>query len=103
MDGGIMPDVPVVTYTVQELLKKIDDNMTRLFEKLDTKADKHEVDKISLKLEAHDLDIRALKDESSRRASAKAARVNYRQWLIPTIISAFLVVITAFTIWHPFG
>jgi hypothetical protein len=98
-----MPDVPVVTYTVQELLKKIDDNMTRLFEKLDTKADKHEVDKIALKLEAHDLDIRALKDESVRRANARAAKVNYRQWLIPTILSAVLVLVTMFTVWHPFG
>lgn len=94
-----MPDEPMVSYPLTDMLRRIDDKIDKLFTLLSSKADQSAVDRLAQRVDAHDEHLRGLLDEQSRHREAKKSHREWQYWLWPTlaaVISAGAMLIAVF-------
>ena len=98
---------PSITYTVRDILQRIEGKVDDTLRLLGGKADHSDVAALFRKFEAveqrvDNVDMRltsveqAREDDASRQEKQRSARVEWRRWIIPLIITTAL---WAWSIW----
>lgn len=88
-----MDDEPVISYSVKDILSRVEGKLDAALIAIATKADHSEMVKLAERV-AH-LEL----IEEHREAAAKW-HTEWKRWLIPTILSALLTASTIFALLH---
>ena len=98
---------PVITFPVRDLLENLrkglagdladlrrdlNDKLDRLFGLLDHKADKAEVAELRAKISTMDTQLQEIRTQRLVQQQHVQQRIQWRQWLIPTLITLALVI-----------
>lgn len=94
MGDELHPDA-LVTYRVADLLQAMKNDLTKVLERLDTKADKTDLAKINARLDEHAKEIGVLKDRQRQDEAVTEAitakrrqAVDFKRWAIDGLIGA---------------
>lgn len=110
-----MPDdEPVISYSLKDVLGRMEGKLDRLVDALAMKADRTEisrldtrVDVVDARVEGVDARVKAVEEEHRAVAEAADRRVEQRRWLVPTVATAIAAAGTvagaaaAYTGMHP--
>lgn len=98
-----MPDEPMVSYPITDILRRIDEKVDKLFDLLSRKADKAELDALSVKVHAHDEQLSALLTAQASAAAQRRDKLEWRKWLWPTLLAALGTAAMILAAVHPVG
>lgn len=83
-----MPPVePQVTYSVKEILDRIESKMDGFVQGLAAKADANALVLLSQQVDQHATDIAGLKSRLDAAEQEARAKSDWRRWLIPVVLS----------------
>ena len=88
-----MDEEPSVSYSLREVLDNINQKLDTAINLIHGKADQSRVDEIDVRLRAAEAHI-------TRTELTKQGKAHYREWLIPTLFTAALVVLTTLQALH---
>jgi hypothetical protein len=96
-----MADEPVVSYPISEVLKEISAKIDRLFDALASKVDKAEFDALAAKVETQGTQLQTVLTANVNAATDQRNRQQWRQWIIPVLLSVLTIIVAALQVWRP--
>lgn len=97
----MMADEPMVSYPISEVLRQISDKIDRLGDLLTLKADKAELEALTVRVTANEQQVKVLLAANVAEATNVKARQEWRKWIVPVVLSVLTIVVMALQIWHP--
>lgn len=97
--GDESPDATMLQFFSQWLTRvesRIDEKFDKLFEKLDGKADKSDIQDLRQRLDLESGRIDSLEKVTTHQDLARTERKEWRQWIVPLILSAVLAGATVY-------
>lgn len=97
--GDETPDATMLQFFSQWLTRvesRIDEKFDKLFEKLDGKADKSDIQDLRQRLDAESGRIDSLEKVTEHQSLSSRERKEWRQWVLPLIMTAILAAATVF-------
>ena len=95
-----MPDDAEVSYTVKELLEKLDRRIGEFMSLLSSKADQTTVALLAQRVDKHEIRITELEHDGKAKAERNRTALEFRRWLVPVCLSVVPVAILVVQVFH---
>jgi len=95
-----LPVEPQISYSVKEILKRIEDKVDDLIRGLAFKADTSHVESLNQRVDRAEDRITAIEHRNQSRDEHERGHAEWKRWLIPTVLTAALTVATILSLLH---